>query len=182
MGLEVVVKDVLARGEEEANRIRQDGRDEANAIIAGAEKTSRQIREEKREQTTEQIERRKNREISSANLKVKRAILNVKKDLLDRVYDEAMENLASLPESERENIIKKLLESQTDSTRIFSNKNDESLVKRISSLEYGGTIPCSGGVMLENEDGTVLRDLTFDSILKNVRDRSLKQLLQILSV
>jgi V/A-type H+-transporting ATPase subunit E len=36
--------------------------------------------------------------------------------------------------------------------------------------------------MLENEDGTVLRDLTFDSILKNVRDRSLKQLSQILSV
>ena len=182
MGLEVVVKDVLARGEEEANHIRQDGRDEANAIIAGAEKTARQIREEKREQTNGQIKRRKNREISSANLEVKRAVLNVKKDLLDRVYDEAMEKLASLPESERENIIKKLLESQTDSTRIFSNKNDESLVKRISSLEYGGTIPCSGGVMLENEDGTVLRDLTFDSILKNVRDRSLKQLLQILSV
>jgi V/A-type H+/Na+-transporting ATPase subunit E len=182
MGLEVVVKDVLARGEGEANRIRQEGKDEANAIIAGAEKTARQIREEKREQTNGQIERRKNREISSANLEVKRAVLNVKKDLLDRVYDEAMEKLASLPESERENIIKKLLESQTDSTRVFSNKNDESLVKRISSLEYGGTIPCSGGIILENEDGTVLRDLTFDSILKNVRDRSLKQLLQILSV
>jgi V/A-type H+-transporting ATPase subunit E len=182
MGLEVVVKDVLARGEEEANRIRRDGRDEANAIIAGAEKTSSQIREEKREQTTEQIGRRKNREISSANLEVKRATLNAKKDLLDRVYDEAIEMLATLPEPEREEIIKKLLESQTDSTRIFSNENDEALVKRISSLEYGGTIPCSGGVILENEDGTVLRDLTFDSILKNVRDRSLKQLLQILSV
>jgi len=182
MGLEVVVKDVLARGEEEANRIRQDGSDEANAIVAGAEKTASQIRKEKHEQTIEQIERRKNREISSANLEVKRAILNLKKDLLDRVYDEAIEKLASLPDSERGSIIKKLLESQTDSTRVFSNKNDESLVKRISSLEYGGTIPCSGGVMLENEDGTVLRDLTFDSILKNVRDGSLKQLLQILSV
>jgi V/A-type H+-transporting ATPase subunit E len=182
MGLEVVVKDVLTRGEEDANHIRQEGNDEANAIIAGAERTARQIREEKRDQTIEQIERRKNREISSANLEVKRAILNVKKDLLDRVYGEAIEKLASLPESERENIIKKLLESQTDSTRVFSNENDESLVKRISSLEYGGTISCSGGVILENEDGTVLRDLTFDSILKNVRDRSLKQLLQILSV
>jgi len=182
MGLEVVVKDVLARGEEEADRIRQEGTDEANAIVAGAEKTARQIREEKRAQTAEQIERRKNREISSANLEVKRAILNAKKELLDRVYSEAIEMLASLPESERETIIKKLLESQTDSTRVFSNKNDESLVKRISSMEYGGTIQCSGGIVLENEDGTVLRDLTFDSILKNVRDRSLKQLLQILSV
>ncbi|MGZ4925807.1 MAG: V-type ATP synthase subunit E family protein [Halobacteriota archaeon] len=182
MGLEVVVKDVLARGEEEANRIRQEGTDEANAIIEGAENTARQILKEKREQAAEQIERRKNREISSANLEVKRAILNAKKELLDLVYDKAIEMLASLPESERENIIKKLLESQTDSTRVFSNENDESLVKRISGLEYGGTIPCSGGVMLENEDGTVLFDLTFDTLLKSVRDSSLKQLLQILSL
>ncbi|MFZ0010791.1 MAG: V-type ATP synthase subunit E family protein [Halobacteriota archaeon] len=182
MGLEIVVKDVLARGEEEANRIRQEGTVEANAVIAGAENTARQILAEKREQAIELIERRKNREVSSANLEVKRAILNAKKELFDRVYDDAIDMLASLPESERENIIKKLLESQTDSTRVFSNENDESLVKRISSLEYGGTIPCSGGVMLENEDGTVIRDLTFDTLLKSVREKSLKQLLKILSV
>ncbi len=182
MGLEVVVKDVLARGEAEATRIKQEGVDEANAIIAGAENTARQLLDEKREQAVELIERRRNREISSANLEVKRAILNAKKELLDKVYDEAVGVLASLPESERETIIKKLLESQTESTRVFSNTNDESLVKRISRLEYGGTIPCSGGIMLENEDGTVIRDLTFDTLLKSVREKSLKQLREILSV
>jgi len=182
MGLEVVVKDVLARGEAEATRIKQEGMDEANAMIAGAENTARQIIDEKREQAVELIERRRNREISSTNLEVKRAILNAKKELVDKVYDEAIGVLASLPESERETIIKKLLESQTESTRVFSNTNDESLVKRISGLEYGGTIPCSGGIMLENEDGTVLRDLTFDTLLKSVREKSLKQLREILSV
>lgn len=182
MGLEIVIQDVLARGEEEANHIKQEGADEANAIIAGAENTARQILKEKREQAIEQIDRRKNREISSANLEVKRAILNTKKEILDGVYEEAIEVLVSLPESEREIIIKKLLESQTEFTRVFSNKNDESLVRRISHLEYGGTIPCSGGVMLENEDGTVMRDLTFDTLLKDVREKSLKQLLEILSV
>jgi V/A-type H+-transporting ATPase subunit E len=75
-----------------------------------------------------------------------------------------------------------MLESQTDSTRVFSNKNDESIVKRISRLEYGGTIRCSGGIMLENEDGTVIHDLTFDTLLKSVREQSLKQLLEILNV
>ncbi|MEI7826437.1 MAG: V-type ATP synthase subunit E family protein [Euryarchaeota archaeon] len=182
MGLEVVVKDVLARGEAEATRIKQEGMDEANAIIAGAENTARQLLDEKSEQAVELIERRRNREISSANLEVKRAILNAKKELLDKVYDEAVGVLASLPESERETIIKKLLESQTESTRVFSNTNDESLVKRISRLEYGGTIPCSGGIMLENEDGTVIHDLTFDTLLKSVREKSLKQLREILSV
>ncbi|HYA33228.1 MAG TPA: V-type ATP synthase subunit E family protein [Candidatus Bathyarchaeia archaeon] len=182
MGLEVVVQDVLARGEQEANRIRQEGTDEANAMIAGAENSARQILAEKKEQTAEQIERRKNREISSANLEVKRTILNAKKELLDRVYNEAIEQLASLPESERESIIKRLLETQTDAARVFSNKHDEPLVKRISNLEYGGTIRCSGGIMLENEDGSVIRDLTFDSLLISVREQSLKQLLEILSV
>ena len=56
MGLEVVVKDVLARGEEEANRIRQEGTDEANAIIRGAENTARQILEERREQAVQKTE------------------------------------------------------------------------------------------------------------------------------
>jgi len=182
MGLEVVVKDVLERGEAEVNRIRQEGTVEANAIIAGAENTARQLLDEKREQAVELIERRRNRGISSANLEVKRAILNAKKELLDKVYDEAVGVLTSLPESERETIIKKLLESQTDSTRVFSNTNDESLVKRISGLEYGGTIPCSGGIMLENEDGSVIRDLTFDTLLKSVREKSLKQLRELLSV
>lgn len=182
MGLEVVVKDVLARGEEEANRIRQEGTDEANAIIGGAENTARQILEERRGQAVQQIERRKNREISSAHLEVKRAILNAKKELLDNVYNEALGALAALSESERETIIKKLLESHTDSKRVFSNKSDESIVRRITQLEYGGTILCSGGIVLENEDGTVIHDLTFDTLLRSVRETSLKQLLEILNV
>jgi len=124
MGLEVVIKDVLARGEEEANRIRQEGMDEANVQIRGAENAARHILEERREQAAQQIERRKNRELSSANLEVKRAILNTKKDLLDKVYDEALEALAALSESEREAIIKRLLESHTDSKRVFSNTRE----------------------------------------------------------
>jgi V/A-type H+-transporting ATPase subunit E len=182
MGLEVVVKDVLARAEEEANRIRHQGQSEADAIIAGAENTARQILAEKREQTIELNKRRKNREISSAHLEVKRSILNAKRELIDRIYYEAIDILTSLPEAERENIIKKLLESQNEYARVFSNENDKALVQHISSLEYGGTIHCSGGVILENEDGTVLRDLTFDTLLKDVREDSLKKLLETLSV
>ena len=182
MGLEVVVKDVLERGHEEANRIKREGTDEAAGIIAAAENKAREILKERREQAVLQIERRKNREISSANLEVKRAILNVKKELLDKAYDEALGVLAALSEPERESIIKKLLESHTDSKRVFSNRSDESIVRQITNLEYGGTILCSGGIVLENEDGTVIHDLTFDTLLTSVRETSLKQLLEILNV
>ena len=183
MGLEVVVKDVLARGEEEANRIRQEGTDEANALIRGAENTARQILEERREQAVQQIERRKKTEKYPARiLKLNEQYSNAKKELLDKAYNEALGALAALSEPERETIIKKQLESHTDSKRVFSNKSDESIVRRITELEYGGTIPCSGGVVLENEDGTVIHDLTFDTLIRSVRETSLKQLIEILNV
>ena len=37
---------------------------------------------------------------------------------------------------------------------------------------------CSGGVVLENEDGTVIHDLTFDTLLRSVRETSLKAALR----
>jgi len=180
--LEVVIKDVLQRGEEEASRIRQNGNDEASAIIEGAENSARQILSDRREEAIQEIERRKNREISGTNLEIKRSILNAKKKLLDEAYDEALSALAALPESERESIIKKLLEPHADSKRVFSNERDEAIVKRVSSLEFGGTIECAGGIVLENEDGTVIHDLTFETLLKSIREASVKQLLAILNV
>ena len=181
MGLEVVVKAVLAKGEEEANLIKQEGTEEANAIKTEAEITARNILEEKREHTAEQIEHKKRMEASSTNLEVKRGILNVQKEILDETYEDAKRALLALSESERETIIKALLESQTEFQRVYSNKQDEPIVRRITQLEYSGNINSVGGIMLENDDGTVTRDLTFESILESVRENSLKQVSEILS-
>jgi len=180
MGLEVVVKAVLAKGEEEANHIKQEGIDEANATKTEAETTARNILVQKREHTAEHIEHEKRMEISSTNLEVKRGILNVQKEILDETYENAKRALLALPESEREALIKGLLKSQTEFQRVYSNKQDEPIVRRITQLEYGGNINCVGGVILENTDGTVTRDLTFDSILESVRENSLKQVSEIL--
>jgi V/A-type H+-transporting ATPase subunit E len=181
MGLEVVVKAVLAKGEEEANHIKQEGINEANAIKAEAEKTVSKILADKREHTAEQIEHRKCMEVSSTNLEVKRGILNVQKEVLDETYEDAKRALLALSEPERETIIKGLLESQMEFQRVYSSKQDEPIVRRITQLEYGGNINCVGGIMLENDDGTVIRDLTFDSLLESVREKSLKQISEILS-
>jgi V/A-type H+-transporting ATPase subunit E len=181
MGLEVVVKAVLAKGEEEANRVKQEGIDEANAIKTEAENTARTILTEKREHTVEQIDHKKRMETSSQNLEVKREILNVQKKILDETYEDAKRALLALPESEREALIKGLLNSQTEFQRVYSNQQDEPIVRRITQLEYGGNINSVGGIILENTDGTVTRDLTFDSILERVRENSLKQVSEILS-
>ncbi len=181
MGLEAVVKAVLAKGEEEANNIKQEGIGEANATKTEAENSARKILTERREQTAERIDHKKRMETSSTNLEVKRETLNVQKEILDETYEDAKRALMALPESEREALIKGLLKSQTEFKRVYSNQQDEPIVRRITQLQYGGNVNSVGGIILENADGTVTRDLTFDSILERVRENSLKQVSEILS-
>ncbi|MGZ4903271.1 MAG: V-type ATP synthase subunit E family protein [Halobacteriota archaeon] len=180
MGLEVVVQDVLAKGESEAQQIKREGQEEADAITAQADRDAQVLLAEMRDQTIDQIERRKKREEASAHLEVKRLVLNAKKQLLDELYVEAIKSLARLPESEREDIIKNLLKSPEGFTRVYSNAQDEPLVRKNTALQYGGNISCTGGVLLENEDGTIDRDLTFDAMLDDVREGSIKKIAAIL--
>ncbi len=180
MGLEVVVEDVLAKGKSEAEEIKREGQEEADAIIARAERDAQVFLEEMRDQTIDQIERRKRREEASAHLEVKRRILNAKKQILDELYVEAIKALGQLPESEREELIKNLLKSTAEFTRVYANAQDEPLVRKNTALQYAGNISCTGGVLLENEDGTIVRDLTFDAMLDDVRDGSVKKVAETL--
>ncbi len=180
MGLEVVVEDVLAKGKSEAEEIKREGQEEADAIIARAERDAQVFLEEMRDQTIDQIERRKRREEASAHLEVKRRILNAKKQILDELYVEAIKALGQLPESEREELIKNLLKSTAEFTRVYANAQDEPLVRKNTALQYAGNISCTGGVLLENEDGTIVRDLTFDAMLDDVREGSVKKVAETL--
>jgi V/A-type H+-transporting ATPase subunit E len=86
-----------------------------------------------------------------------------------------------MPASKAEKLLSVLIEKyKADGVRIYSNKNSEAIVKKLSSLSYAGNIDSIGGVVQENKDGTVRLDFTYDSILKNVYERSLKQISDIL--
>jgi V/A-type H+/Na+-transporting ATPase subunit E len=119
--------------------------------------------------------------ISSANLEVKRITLNKRKELLDNVYSQTVESIKSMPASKNEKLLKHIIDKyEASGDKIYSSKASEETVRKLSSLTYAGNIDCIGGVVLENEDGTVRLDYTYDSILKNVYERSLKQISDIL--
>jgi V/A-type H+-transporting ATPase subunit E len=87
-----------------------------------------------------------------------------------------------MPASKNEKLLKVLIdEHQAEGVRIYSTKDSEPIVRKLSSLSYTGNIDILGGIVLENEDRTVRLDFTYDSILKNVYERSLKQISDILN-
>ena len=86
-----------------------------------------------------------------------------------------------MPASKKEELLKHILNKyEASGARVYSSKESEEAVKKLTSLSYAGNIDCIGGVILENEDGTIRLDFTYDSILKDVYERSLKQISDIL--
>lgn len=181
MGLEIVVKDIQEGARAEVSRIKAEGDAKASEIINEAKDIQKKTLGDSLAKTEEDLQNLHQQVISSANLEVKRITLNKRKDLLDKVYVQTVEKIKSMPASKKEELLKDIINKyEASGARVYSSKDSEDIVKKLTSLSYAGNIDSIGGIVLENEDGTVRLDFTYDSILKNVYERSLKQISDIL--
>ncbi len=177
MGLDIVIKDIQNGAQTEVTRIKAEADAKVSEILNEARDAQKKMLGDSLAQSEENLKNLHQQVISSANLDVKRVRLNKRKELIDEVYAKTIESIKSMPASKAEKLLSVLIEKhEADGVRIYSNKNSEAIVKKLSSLSYTGNIDCIGGIVLENEDGTVKLDFTYDSILKNVYERSLKQI------
>lgn len=181
MGLENVVNDILEQAKAEVLIIKKETEGEVAAIIDEAKANAEKIMEAKQAQTNAQIDRIEKQEMSSAHLEIKRATLNAKKDVMESVYQSAREKISSIPAEKNANLLKEILDNYgSNGSRVYSNGRDAKLVQEMTDLTYMGEIECLGGLVIENEDGSVRLDYTFDTILENASEQSLKHISDIL--
>jgi V/A-type H+-transporting ATPase subunit E len=181
MGLDIVLRDIQNGAQAEVSTIKAEADAKVSEILNEARDAQKKMLGDSLAQAEEDLKKLHQQVISSANLEVKRIRLNKRKELLDQVYKNMHESIKTMPASKAEKLLSALIEKhKADGVRIYSNKNSETIVKKLSSLSYAGNIDCIGGIVQENEDGTVRLDFTYDSILKNVYERSLKQISDIL--
>ncbi|WP_440956647.1 V-type ATP synthase subunit E [Methanosarcina sp. Mfa9] len=177
MGLEIVVKDIQEGAQAEVSRINAEGEAKASEIINEAKEAQKKMLGDSLAKVEEDLQKMHQQVISSANLEVKRITLNKRKELLDKVYNQALESIKSMPVSKNEELLNYLIDKyEASGAKVYSSKDSEELVTKLSSLTYAGNIKSIGGIVLENEDGTIRLDFTYDLILKNVYERSLKQI------
>ena len=182
MGLEIVLNDITEGAQAEIRRIETEAKETSDSILEGARQASRESLGSRLAEVEENLEKQRQQVLSSANLEVKRIMLNKRKALLDEVYDQALESIKTLPAEKNEEYLKILIEKyEQNGSIIYSNADSEAAVRKLSSLKYGGNIDCIGGIVVENEDGTIRLDYTYDLILKTVYDRSLKSISDILN-
>lgn len=181
MGLDAIVGEIKARGKAEAEKISNETSSEVSKIIAAARATADKNRAEKEESIKKEIDRLRQQELSSANLEVKKAILNARKEILDEVNVATKDAIQKLPAEKNQKLLKSIIEkNESGNSKIYSRHKDKQVISKLTKLEYAGEIDCIGGVVVENADGTEVLDFKYDTILKDVSEQSLKQVSDIL--
>ena len=180
MALDAVVESVLATSKDKVAQINSDADQEVARILNEARERAAEIKSRKETEVghvTEAIERR---EISSANLEVKRSELNVHKDLLEKARTMLLEKIQNLPKKENESMLKKTLEPyDLKDMKVYSNKRDEAFVSSLAP-NYGGNLDIIGGVVVESKDGALRYDLTFETLAREVFNNHMKEASKII--
>ncbi len=190
MGLEAVVGDIRAKGQKEADAVREETKAEVNGILQSSQVKAEKIKLAVEETVTKQVQHIESQELSAANLVVKRERLNTQKALLDEVYQNALDSVLKLPESFHRDAIKSLLsdaKKQIPEGTVHCNARDMKALKELIGTEnlfkgysVGNEVDIEGGVMVESKDATLQLDLSYRTFLNMVWETGLKDASDIL--
>jgi len=180
MALDAVVESILATSKDKVAQITSEADQEVARILNEARERAAEIKSRKEAEVVHAVEAIERREISSANLEVKRAELNVHKDLLEQARVKLFEKIKNLPKKENEALLKKMLEPyDLKDMKVYSNKRDEAFVSSLAS-NYGGNLDIIGGAVVESKDGALRYDLTYETLAREVFNNRMKEVSRIL--
>jgi V/A-type H+-transporting ATPase subunit E len=181
MPLEPVIEEITRKGYQRVSEIRSEAEKEVEKILSEAKEAASDILKKSRESAESEAERLRRQEISSINLEMKREELNRRKEVLEEVYTKLVDRVKSMSADERKSLLEKILkQNEMEGYRVYSNKQDEEIVKSITKMPFAGNIDCIGGVVIESDDGQFRINLTFDEMLASLFERKMKEVSEIL--
>lgn len=180
MALDAVVESILATSKDKVAQVSAEADQEVARILNEARERAAEIKSRKQTEVGHAVEAVERREISSANLEVKRSELNVHKDLLEQARLKLLEKIQNLPKKENEAMLKKLLEPYNlKDMKVYSSKRDEAFVSSLAP-NYGGNLDIMGGAVVESKDGALRYDLTYETLAREVFNNRMKEVSRIL--
>jgi len=184
MELEAVAADIREKAKRDVESIREETRKEAERILSAAQQRAAEIQLAAEEEVNRQASRMMDLEVSSANLAVKRMLLNTQKDLLDQVYRATLDAIGRHPESFRRDSLKNLLSRAKKDLRegaVFCSGKDARALQEIlssgrefSGFRFGGSMDIPGGIIIESGNGQLKIDYSYRTFLDRVWEAGLK--------
>ncbi|WP_297476760.1 V-type ATP synthase subunit E [Thermococcus sp.] len=182
-GAELIIQEINREAEQKIQYILSEAQEEAEKIKAEARKRAEVKAEWILRKARTQAEIEKQRIIANARLEVRKKRLQVQEELIREVIEALRERLAELPEEEyfpmlvdltakaveelgSENIV---VRSNEKTLGLISARLDEfmkALAEKLGKevkVSLGEPVKTIGGVIVENPDGTVRVDNTFEA-------------------
>jgi V/A-type H+-transporting ATPase subunit E len=181
MSLEAVVQRILEHGAAEARAIADAARAETDGRLREIKKRGQRDMAQRVADGRRAAERVKVQETARAELASKKIVLASQKEILDAVKKEVLRYLGS-SENKRE-ILNTLLDKHQEdwrSGKVSCSAEDRQLVRDAVGVRFGGTIECSGGIVIESDDGTRRIDLRFETLLQDIWEDSVKEIAETL--
>ncbi|MBU4246237.1 MAG: V-type ATP synthase subunit E family protein [Nanoarchaeota archaeon] len=186
MGLEEVVKDILDAAKVDSAKIAKERNEKIAEIIKKAE-AEVLIKEQRAREDLQRVKDSEERkELSDAALMSKKALQNVKKELIESAYTGLKGKSADIPERERAKILKTLFakcaKEVSDIGKVYVARKDVRLANdvvrpaKISVL----TENIIGGIIAESRDGKFRVDYSFDRFIELIKETRTKELSNIL--
>ena len=123
MGLEIVLNDITEGAKADVRRINEEANTATEAILNEARQASKEALGSRLAEIEEKLEQQRQQVLSSANLEVKRIVLNKRKALLDQVFAQALEQIKELPADKNEAYLKALINAnEAEGSKIYSNE------------------------------------------------------------
>jgi len=181
MSLEAVIQRILEQGSAEARAVADAARKEMEGRLHEIQEKGQGDIAAKTADGRKATEKLRTQETARAELESRKIVLAGQRETLDAVRAEVLERVNA--RGIKEEILRSLLDSHKadwKNGKVFCNAADKDRVKSIVGSRFGGTIQCSGGLVIEFEDGTGRIDLRFEILLQDIWEDSVKEIAEML--
>lgn len=186
MALNDVKDKIIEEAQHRAQQSVREADEEAKKLHDGVQCELLDYEERLKANADRMIEAAERREIAAAEFEGKRLLLDKRREIIIDVVKSAEKHLQTMSDAERSKLLAKLLkqaQSEIAVKRIMVSAKDIALVQKmnVASMSIGAVkSDLKGGLIAENEDGTIRVDYSFDSMLSNIAQHYLRELNEVL--
>jgi len=180
MSLEKIKLQIIKKYEEAEKELLDEAKKKAKIINDSALESIKQIESELSQRSDKESRVIMDREKSLAKMEVQKMEFEVRKEMIDSVYKSAYEKIRSMPQSDREGVIKKLIDlagREISVDVIYVNESDRGFCEGSAQIK---NLAVDGGIICETKDGNVRVNYTFESMFQDVKDNTIKEVSNIL--
>tara|TARA_Y100000310_G_C20689121_1_gene821030 strand:- start:2166 stop:2720 length:555 start_codon:yes stop_codon:yes gene_type:complete len=181
MGIEELKNQIMEEANKKVEGMLKKSKEEAEKTLAETNKDLKKHEENSRLNAEKMIQTAERKELAAGEFEGKKSLLDKKKEIIDLVVDEAKKELQKQKTSQKKALLQKLLKQakkEIKVKRVIVDIKDKSLIKEKGVKVTTETL--SGGLIAETDDGKIIVDMSFDTLLQQAKEENLQELSEVL--